>query len=238
MSYNRLGALSAGLLGMGWLLAIAVQLIFWLPQTRGLDPSTWDDGRQVLFFVHENPITWRVFHIGTTGGLMGLVLLVPLLAEENKEDARWLALTAAGLVGATFALFASLIDHLGTPALARLSAGSGLTAHHIWEFMEPWRDAGLKTISYWFLGIWTLWLGGCWVGRGTHRLGRFSQFVGLALLILALIETVLPPPLIYTLGETGLGGMVFLLLPAWGLWTARWFWQRELAAVYGSSRDE
>jgi len=63
----------------------------------------------------------------------------------------------------------------------------------------------------------------------SQRLGQFTRIVGLALVLLALIEALVPPPLAYTIGETGIGGLAILLIPVWGLWLARWFWQREVA---------
>ncbi|MEZ4642159.1 MAG: hypothetical protein R3E31_05355 [Chloroflexota bacterium] len=227
MSTNRLGTLSAALVGIGWGAAIAINLIFWLPQH--LDPSFWDNGEQFLSFVRDNTLTWRAFHIGATSGLMALLFLIGLLANLDENDPRRMAFTLVGAIGAFAALLASLIDHLGTPVLARLAAGNSLIVLQIWQFVEPWRDAGLKTVSYWFLGIWALWIGGRWLAQSTRRLGRFSQVMGIALLLLALIESMVPQPLIYTLGETGVGAAVFLLLPIWGFWAARWFWERELA---------
>lgn len=228
MTYNRLGTLAAGLMGLGWLAAVVVQLVFWLPQLRGLPPELWDDSRLFLTFVRDNMITWRAFHIGTTAGLMALVMLVGLLVELDPSDKRRWGLTAVGLIGALFGLLASLIDHLGTPVLARLAAGNDLIAGQIWLFVETWRDAGLKTVSYWFLGFWVWWLGGRWLAQNVRGLGRFSQITGGALLWLALVESITPKPFIYTLGETGTGGFVVLLFPFWGLWVARWFWGREL----------
>ena len=228
MSLNRLGTLFAGVLGLGWLTAVATNLIFWSSQIQALPPDFWDDSGQFLAFVADNQLTWRVFHVGTTVGLMALVGLVGALAQVRRDDERWLPLTMLGLVGALLALLASLIDHLGTPVLARLSAGNAIIVSQVWQFMEPVRDAGMKTVSYYFMGAWVLWLGGGWLADGARRLGLFSRVTGVALLLLGLIETMTPAPLIYMLGETGAGGAVFLLLPVWGLWVARWFWQREL----------
>lgn len=227
MSQQRLAALSAAVLGVGWLLAVIVNLFFWLPQSIGVEPSFYDDSGAFLRFVAENQSTWQIFHIGTTTGLMGLVFLVPLLASERKGDGRGAALTAVGLVGAIFALLASLIDQFGTPVLARAAAEGSTNAPLIWEFMEPWRDAGLKTVSFYFLGAWVTWLGGGWLQTDARRLGIFSRILGLGLLLLAVLETVLPQPWRNILGETGLAGLVVLLFPVWGLWLAGWLWREE-----------
>lgn len=229
MSTNRLGTLSAGLVGIGWTIAIAVNLIFWLPQK--LEPGFWDDSEQFLRFVRENAISWRAFHIGATTGLMALIFLVGLLAHLDETDTRRTAFTTVGMIGAFSALIASLIDHLGTPILARLAAGNPLVVSQIWQFMEPWRDAGLKTVSYWFLGIWAIWIGGRWLAQNVQWLGHLSRVMGVALLLLAIIESLVPVPLLYTLGETGIGALVFLLFPIWGFSVGRWFWQNELAAA-------
>lgn len=228
MSLNRMGAACAAVLGLGWLVAVATNLIFWTPQIQALGPAFWDDSRLFFPFVNQNLVTWRVFHMGTTTGLMALVGLVGVLAQVRQDDDRWLPLTILGLVGAVFALIASLIDHLGTPMLAQLGLGNQVVVNQIFNYMEPWRDAGLKTVSYFFMGLWVLWLGGGWLRDGARWLGIFSRVTGVALLLLGVIEAMTPAPLIYTLGETGIGGVVFLLLPVWGLWVARWFWQREL----------
>ncbi|MCA9939673.1 MAG: hypothetical protein KC418_13595 [Anaerolineales bacterium] len=228
MTHNRLGTLSAALFGGGWLIAVAINIFFWLPQSWGIDPAFYEDSQRYLQFVYDNAITWRVFHIGATTGLVGLILLIPALGALRRDDVRQPLFTAAGVVGAAAGLLASLIDHLGTPVLARYSAGGSQTARIVWEFMEPWRDGGLKTVSFWLLGAWALWMAGLWLGAN-RRLGRFSQIMGAALLLLALLETLLPLPWRNTWGETGLAGLSLLLLPVWGLWVARWFWQRELA---------
>ncbi len=239
MTHNRLGTLSAALFGSGWTVAVVINLFFWLPQLFGVDPAFYEDSQRYLQFVHENAITWRIFHIGATIGLTGLILLVPALGSLRRGDSRQSMMVAAGVLGAATGLLASLIDHLGTPVLARYAAGSNQTARILWEFMEPWRDAGLKTVSFWLLGIWVIWAAGLWLGgslgqgpgRNNRRLGRFSQIMGIALLLLALVETLLPLPWRNTWGETGIMGLALLLLPVWGWWVARWFWQRELAVM-------
>ena len=240
MSFNRLGTLAAGLLGVGWLVAMGIQLGVWLPQLQGTQPGFLERGDTFLRFVQQNFVTWRFFHIGTTVGLIGLVVVIGLLGQVNREDERWLAFTAVGLIGVTLALLASLFDHLATPVLARFAqvqsegANPGLgtlVAYQLWEVLEPWRDAGMKTVSFWFLGIWAAWQGGQWRRQDVLRLGQFSQLMGWALLVLAFLETMIPAPWVYRLGETGWGGLALLLIPIWGLWTAHWFWRRELAAV-------
>ena len=230
MSYNRLGTLAAGVLGLGWLVAVGVNLGIWFPQIQQLPPGFWDDADLFLAFVRENAISWQVFHIGATVGLCTAVFLVAHLAEFGKSDSCARGFTTLGIVGAVFGLVASLIDQLGTPVVARFALGNPLFVSQIWAFMEPIRDSGLKTISFAFMGLWLIWLAGklIWESR---RLGQFTRLVGIALVLLALIEALVPPPLAYTIGETGIGGLAVLLIPIWGLWLARWFWQRELAGV-------
>lgn len=224
MSYNRLGTLCAGLVGLGWLLAIGINLIFWAPQMGQTDPTFFDDPQQFLAFVHHNWLTWRLFHIGTSTGLLALIGLIGLLHESGKADKRGLAITLLGIVGATFGLLASLVDHLATPQLARLSMGGVATANYLWQSMEPWRDDGLKTVSYWLLGIWAVWYGG---RHDPGRITTLTRIIGISLLALALFETIVPTPWRNQWGDSGLGGLIFLLLPAWGLGIAHWFWQQE-----------
>jgi hypothetical protein len=230
MSYNRLGTLAAGLLGLGWLVAVGVNLGVWLPQIQELPPGFWDDGDLFLAFVRDNAISWQIFHIGTTVGLCAAVFLVGLLAElkRAKVDGRTRAFTTLGTVGAVFGLVASLIDQLGTPVVARYAQGNPLFVAQIWDYMEPIRDSGLKTISFAFMGLWLIWLAGELI-LDSRRLGQFTLATGIAFTLLAIIEMLVPPPLAYTVGETGIGGFVVLLIPIWSLWLARWFWQRELA---------
>lgn len=228
MSYNRLGTLAAGVLGLGWLVAVGVNLGIWFPLIQELPPDFWDDGDLFLAFVRDNTISWQVFHIGTTVGLCAAVFLVGLLAELGAGDGRTRAFTTLGTVGAVFGLVASLIDQLGTPVVARFAQGNPLFVAQMWDYMEPIRDAGFKTISFAFMGLWLLWLAGNLL-VDSRRLGQFTSIVGLAFVLLALIEALVPPPLAYTIGETGIGGFVVLLIPVWSLWLARWFWQREVA---------
>ncbi|MCA9897532.1 MAG: hypothetical protein H6654_15170 [Ardenticatenaceae bacterium] len=230
MSYNRLGTLAAGILGLGWLVAVGVNLGVWYPQMQTLPPGFWDDGDLFLAFVRDNALSWQVFHIGTTVGLCAAVFLVGLLAEFGAGDNRARAFTTLGTVGAVFGVIASLLDQLGTPVVARFALGNPLFVAQIWEYMEPFRDAGLKTISFAFMGLWLIWLAGK-LGLESRRLGQFTTASGVALVLLALVEAMVPPPLAYTVGETGFGGFVVLLIPIWSLWLARWFWQRELAGV-------
>jgi hypothetical protein len=240
MSFNRLGTLAAGILGLGWLAAVIINLFVWQPQLAELGPEVWNESFRFLPFVYANLVSWRFFHIGTTTGLMGLVVVIGLLSSLNREDKRWLAFTAVGLTGAILALLASLFDHLATPVLARYAqlpeveatARSGqLIASIVWEAIEPFRDAGMKTVSYWFIGFWVIWQGGHWRRLEVLRLGQFSQILGWGLLVLAFIETMIPQPWVNIIGETGYAGFVVLLFPIWGLWTAAWFWGQEVAEV-------
>jgi hypothetical protein len=230
MTYNRLGALFAGIFGLGWLLAIAVSLLFWTPQTMQAGLNLWYDASLFLSFVLRNTVSWQVFHIGVNLGLLALLLLIPLLQTLFTSDPRHQAMSMAGVVGAVLLLLASLLDQLGSPALARHVPANPVIAFQIWEWMEPWRDTGLKTASYWLLAVWLLWLGGRFVMlEGMGKFGRFSQITAGGLFFLAVVKTFLPAPLIYYLSETGGGGVVLLLFPVWGFWLARWFWRREVA---------
>jgi hypothetical protein len=230
MSYNRLGTLAAGLLGLGWLVAAGVNVGIWFPQIQQQQPGFWDDSALFLAFVRENALSWRIFHIGAAVGLCAAVFLVAHLAELGKGDSCARGFTTLGIVGAVFGLIASLTDQLGTPVIARFALGNPLFVSQIWEYMEPIRDSGLKTISFAFLGLWLIWLAGK-LKLESQRFGQFTHVVGIALVLLALIEALVPPPLAYALGETGIGGLAVLLIPIWGLWLARWFWQRELAGL-------
>lgn len=230
MTYNRLGTLLAGLFGLGWLVAIAVSLLFWTPQTLEVGVGFWYDGGSFLGFVLRNTVSWQVFHVGANIGLLSLILLIPLLEELFQDDLRCRAMSTAGVVGAVLLLLASLIDQFGSPSLARHIGGNPLVAFQIWEWMEPWRDSGLKTVSYWLLGFWLLWVSGRFLLLdGMGKFGRLGQGAAGGLLFLAFVKTVMPAPIIFYLAETGAGGLVLLLFPVWGFWLARWFWQQEMA---------
>ncbi len=230
MTYNRLGTLAAGLLGLGWLAAVVVNLFVWFPLIQDLPPGFWDDGNLFLAFVRENLISWQVFHVGTTVGLGAAVFLVGLLAELGQGDSRARAFTTLGTVGAVFGLVASLVDQLGTPVLARFALGNPIFVNQIWGAMEPIRDSGFKTVSFAFMGLWLIWLAGRLILQA-RRLGQFTLAAGIGLVLLAIVEALAPPPLAYTVGETGIGGFVVLLFPIWAFWLASWFWQREVAIV-------
>ena len=232
MSYNRLGTLAAGVLGLGWLVAVGVNLFVWFPKIQQLPSGFWDDSDLFFAFVRENAISWRVFHVGAGLGLVAAVFLVSHLAELGAGDKCARGFTTLGIVGAVFGLVASLIDQLGTPVIARFAAGNPLFVSQIWTYMEPIRDSGLKTVSFALLGLWLLWLATKLLLE-SRRLGQFTRIVGTALLLLGLVEALVPPPLAYTVGETGVGGLAILLIPMWALWLARWFWQQELAESDG-----
>lgn len=232
MTYNRLGAVLAAILGLGWLIAIAVSLLFWTPQTMAVGLDLWYDAGLFLSFVLRNTVSWQVFHIAANLGLLALILLIPLLQPLFASDPRHQAMGTAGVIGAVLLLLASLLDQLGSPALARHIPANPVIAFQIWEWIEPWRDTGLKTTSYWLLAVWLLWLGGRFVLlEGMEKFGRFSQIAAGGLFFLAVVKTFLPAPLIYYLSETGGGGVVLLFFPVWGFWLARWFWQRETAEL-------
>jgi hypothetical protein len=232
MTYNRLGAVLAAILGLGWLIAIAVSLLFWTPQTMAVGLDLWYDAGLFLSFVLRNTVSWQVFHIAANLGLLALILLIPLLQPLFASDPRHQAMGTAGVIGAVLLLLASLLDQLGSPALARHIPANPVIAFQIWEWIEPWRDTGLKTTSYWLLAVWLLWLGGRFVLlEGMEKFGRFSQIAAGGLFFLAVVKTFLPAPLIYYLSETGGGGVVLVFFPVWGFWLARWFWQRETAEL-------
>ena len=147
MSYNRLGTLAAGVLGLGWLVAVGVNLFVWFPKIQQLPSGFWDDSDLFFAFVRENAISWRVFHVGAGLGLVAAVFLVSHLAELGAGDKCARGFTTLGIVGAVFGLVASLIDQLGTPVIARFAAGNPLFVSQIWTYMEPIRDSGLKTVS-------------------------------------------------------------------------------------------
>lgn len=230
MSFNRLGTLAAGLLGLGWLVAVVVNLFVWFPLIQQMPPDFWDNADLFLAFVRDNRISWQAFHVGTTVGLCAAVFLVGLVAELGQGDGRSRAFTALGTVGAVFGLVASLVDQLGTPVLARFALGNPIFVNQIWGFIEPVRDSGLKTVSFAFMGLWLIWLAGRLILR-TRRLGQFTLVAGIGLVLLAVVEALVPPPLAYTVGETGIGGFVVLLFPIWAFWLASWFWQREVAEL-------
>jgi hypothetical protein len=230
MSFNRLGTLAAGLLGLGWLVAVVVNLFVWFPLIQQMPPDFWDNADLFLAFVRDNRISWQAFHVGTTVGLCAAVFLVGLVAELGQGDGRSRAFTALGTVGAVFGLVASLVDQLGTPVLARFALGNPIFVNQIWGFIEPVRDSGLKTVSFAFMGLWLIWLAGRLILR-TRRLGQFTLAAGIGLVLLAIVEALVPPPLAYTVGETGIGGFVVLLFPIWAFWLASWFWQQEVAEL-------
>lgn len=230
MSYNRLGTLAAGLLGLGWLTAVVVNLFVWFPIIRELPAGFWDDADLFLAFVRDNRISWQAFHVGTTVGLCAAVFLVGLLAELGEADNRTRAFTTLGTVGAVFGLVASLVDQLGTPVVARFALGNPLFVAQIWSYMEPIRDSGFKTVSFAFMALWLIWLAGRLILQ-SRRLGQFTLAAGIGLVLLAIVEALAPPPLAYTVGETGVGGFVVLLFPIWAFWLAGWFWQREVTEL-------
>ncbi|MCA9980404.1 MAG: hypothetical protein KDD89_06220 [Anaerolineales bacterium] len=229
MTYNRFGTLLSILFTLGWLIAIGVNLIVWFPQLLGADPMFYDHGREYLLFVAENQLSWAIFHIGASSALLILLPLISHLSQLRATDPNQPALQTIGLVGAFSALLASLIDQFATAVLARWQHGNIDVAYQLWETMEPFRDNGLKTLSFLLLGVWALWLAGAWLGTNYphRRLGRFTQVIGGGLLLLGLIELAVPLPWRNIIGETGVAGLV--LFPFWGMALARWFWQAELA---------
>ena len=226
MTYNRLGALLTTLFGLGWLIAIAISLFLWTPKTAVLGIELWYTAEPVLTFVGQNEASWQLFHYAVNLGLIALIILIPLFDELFTIDPRRRAMSTVGVIGAVFLLLASLIDQFGTAVLARHLEDNPVIVLQIWEWMEPWRSLGLKATSYWLLGLWLLWLSSHFLLlEGAKKFGRFSQIAAIGLLWLGFVKTVIPPPLVYYLDETGAGSLVLLFFPVWGFWLARWFWQ-------------
>lgn len=239
MSYYRFGTLLALLFALGWVLAVGVSLFIWMPQLAGVAPLFYEDGREYLRFVAANQLSWAIFHVGATGGLLALLPLISHLTQLKKDDANHTAVQTLGLLGGLSALTASLIDQFATPVLARWQHGNIDVAFHLWETIEPFRDDGLKTLSFLLLGLWAVWLAGVWLQPTTPpyapKLGRFTQLVGGALLLLGFIELALPLPWRNIWGETGAGGLVLVLLPLWGFALAYWLWHEELKTGSGEN---
>ncbi len=230
MSKNRLGALLAGLVGVGWTIAVGVSAVFWLPQQLNIDPYFYEDGRQFLSFVAENPVSWRVFHLGTMVALLAQLPLIELLSAEIESPLRPV-MHRIGVMGAAFALLASLIDQFMTPVLAEWGGlGNVPVAVFIWESVEPFRDNGLKTLSFLMLGIWLTWLGR---KSAADWVQKVSFGVGLGLLLLGVVEALVPLPWRNQIGETGVLGLILFGLPFWGFVVANYFWEQEKLAVGG-----
>lgn len=225
---SKLAALCAALVGLGWLVAIGITLFVWTP--AGLTPRLAADGALYLEFIHEQAVSWRIFHNGTTVGLAAALLLPVLLHGLLAEDETGLGRAAAlvGVGGGFCALVASLIDHLGTPVLARTYAAAPDPARRtaallVWEWMEPWRNTGLKTVAFLFLGLWVLWMAWALLRGGRARVfGVATAIVGAALTILGLAECLD----VSFLSQEGIGGLALVLIPPWALWLAVWLWRR------------
>lgn len=231
MTSYRLGTLTAAVFALGWVIALAITLIFWLPQLIGVDPLFYEQAERVLPFVAANPLSWQIFHLATTSALIAAIPLISHLSHLHPDEAKQTLLRPLGLTGASAALIASLIDQFSTPYLAQIGAGNITFAIFIWETIEPFRDNGLKTISFLLLGLWMLWLTNGWEGDAEKRPRQLTHLTGWGLLLLGLIEAAVPLPLKNIIGETGFGGLVLILLPIWGFTVAHWFWQQELARV-------
>lgn len=229
MSTYRWGTLLAGIFALGWSLALGIMLGLWLPQLWGVDPLFYEEAQQFLPFVAANPVSWRVFHVGTTAALLALLPLLSHLSHIHPDQYKRPLWQTLGLTGGAAALLASLIDQFSTPYLAQIGAGNIPVGIHLWQALEPFRDAGLKTVSFLLLGAWLVWLSSGWEVAAEKRPRLISQMTGWAVLVLGLIELLVPLPWKNMVGETGIAGFALLLLPVWGFVIAHWFWQQELA---------
>ncbi len=229
MTSYRLGTLLAAIFGLGWSIAIGVTLGVWLPQLWGVEALFYEEAEQFLPFVANNLVSWRIFHVGTTAALLAILPLITHLSHLHPDEYKRPFLQTIGLTGGAAALLASLIDQFSTPYLAQIGAGNIPIGMHVWEAVEPFRDAGLKTISFLLLGVWLIWLAGGWKEPAEKRPRQISKLTGWAIALLGLIELLVPLPWKNTVGETGVAGFVLLLLPVWGFVMAHWFWQQELA---------
>lgn len=230
MNENRFGTLCAALVALGWGVAVAVNLFVWTPQlaAAGFNPLFYEDGRAFLAFVSANRASWGVFHVGANVALAALIPLITLLCITRRTDILHDTMRILGQLGAFSALIASLFDQLATPVLARWATGNNTAALTMWEAIEPFRDGGLKTIAFFFLGLWAIWVSTAWRQDGGIWLGRLTLVMGWGLVLVAAADSLLPLPWRNIIGETGVLGLVLLLIVPWALLVGRWFWQREL----------
>lgn len=227
MNINRLGTGAAGFVGLGWSVAVAVNLGVWMPQLLGRNPAFYERGNEYLRFVHDNQTSWAIFHLGASGGLLALLPLIFLLTSGRGDTLTHRLMALVGLFGATCGLMASLIDQFSTPVLARYGLNR-LEIIQLWEAMEMFRDNALKTLCFFFLGVWAIWLVKNYPPTAPRPVIWLTHIVGWGLLVLGLVEALLPLPWRNMVGETGLLGAVLLFIPLWGFAVAYWFWQQAL----------
>lgn len=230
MNMNRLGTVAASFVGLGWSVAVTISLGVWMPQLLGRTPMFHERGNEYLRFVHDNQISWAIFHIGASGGLLALLPLIFLLTSGRGDTLTHRLMAGVGLFGAVCGLMASLIDQFSTPVLARY----GLNRQemiHLWEAMEMFRDNALKTLCFFFLGVWAIWLGKHLPASAPRPVVWLTPLVGWGLLVLGVVEAIVPLPWRNMVGETGVLGAVLLFIPLWGFAVAYWFGQEALKST-------
>ena len=201
-SDNRLASFASFVLAAGMVIFAGTLLALALGQQPGydLDPDLY------LRWLSTNGGAFLAVHMLISFVLVLFMASVPIRLYRRFQaidgDLASAGLTAA-LIGFGLQLLLTIVDGWGSPVLGRMYAGSSGELRQslaaLWQWMDAWRNGGLKTVSYGALAGW-LWTNGWLMRRSTGAWPKFGAFclvyaASMSALTLAdIIETVTQNP--------------------------------------------
>jgi hypothetical protein len=174
--------------------------------------------------------------------LISFVLVLFMLAVPTRLYGRFQAIDAdlalagliAALIGFGLQLLLSIIDGWGSPGLGRMYVGSSGELRQslaaLWQWMDAWRNGGMKTVSFGALAVWLL-ISGWLMRRSPDPWPKFGKFcfvyAGLmsAMTLAEILDTVTQNPGVHGLVQLLMLVNLVIFLVIWGVWNGLILWR-------------
>lgn len=201
-----------------------VILLYWFPQLEKT-PKLFEQADLLFPFIAAHPDQWRAaLFAGVLSSALAIPLAVMLTRYFGDEDAISESILIVGVGGFLIDVVATTMNFLGTIWLAQRYVGGTVDpklAAFVWEWVEAWRDDGLKTISFIAIGLFTLWLAWRMTGAPKSFWIRASSWLfGGGMLLIGVLDAAG----LFELGEYGVAsGFGHIFYALWGLSIAHWF---------------
>ncbi|MFQ5530611.1 MAG: hypothetical protein ACE5FP_09755 [Gemmatimonadota bacterium] len=221
-----IAAILAAIIGIRILSAMAI-LVLWFPELMA-NPKLFSQAESLFPFIYDHQGEWRsALFAGVLSSALAIPLAVLLTRYFSDQNALAESMLIIGVGGFLVDVVATTMNFLGTLWLAqRYMADSGMqeTAAFVWQWVEVWRDEGLKTISFIAIGLFTLWLARQMRGAPRSFWIQLSSWLfGAIMVLIGILDAVG----LFELGEYGIAsGFGHIFYALWGLSIGHWFWFR------------